>query len=164
VEAPVGLIDVPPTVLELAGLPIPDSFEGQSLAGLARGEPGARAPLHVFMESGDDRYKDRPLQLSVRQDHWKLIYVPAPEDQQQLGGSALELYDLATDPDEQRNLADDPQHERVVGKLFHELTQWQQAHPVGEGLSSAEFSEGLDPEALEILRAMGYIDLEADDG
>ena len=160
VEAPVGLIDVPPTVLDLAGLDVPESFEGQSLAGLIRGESGASAPTNVFMESGDDRYVDRPMQLSVRQGPWKLIYVRSPEDRLQLAGTTFELYNLESDPDEQVNLAEDPEYADIVGKLFHELTVWQDVHPVGTGLSTEEFMKGLDPVAEETLRALGYLDFD----
>jgi arylsulfatase A-like enzyme len=47
----VRTVDIAPTLLELAGLPIPDSVEGVSLAGLMRGEPLAK-PLAAFYETG----------------------------------------------------------------------------------------------------------------
>lgn len=47
-------------------------------------------------------------------------------DPQSLGGTlpALELYDLATDPDELRNLAADPAHAAVLARLRGALRQW----------------------------------------
>jgi hypothetical protein len=40
------------TLRELAGLALPATFEGSSLAGLLRGGPSAALPEYVFMESG----------------------------------------------------------------------------------------------------------------
>jgi arylsulfatase A-like enzyme len=157
VEAPVGLIDLPPTVLELAGLPIPETFEGQSLATLARGDRGATAPANVFMESGDDRFVERPMQLSVRQGPWKLVLVSDAASRKQLTGSTLELYDLASDPDELLNRAADPERAAIVGKLLHELRTWDAAHPVGEQMSQEEFEDGLDPNLRRALEEMGYL-------
>lgn len=157
VGTPVGLIDVPGTVLELAGLEVPDTDEGTSLAGLVRGEPGARGPEHVFMESGDDRFADRALQLTVRQGGWKLVQVPTEADRARLGGAAFELYDLAADADETTNVATAPGNAPIVGKLFHELQVWEAAHPVGEGVLQGEFEQTLDPASREILKALGYL-------
>ncbi len=159
VSEPVGLIDVPSTVLELVGLELPSTFEGQSLAGLARGEAGARAPAHVFMESGSDKDPNRLMQLSVRQGPWKLILVRSAEDQASLGQGPIELYDLSVDPDEQVNLATDPspQVKKVVQKLLHELRVWKAKYPAGVGKSSAEFESELDPEMRNALIALGYI-------
>jgi arylsulfatase A-like enzyme len=47
----VRTVDIAPTLLELAGLPIPKSVEGVSLAPLMRGEP-LEKPLPAFYETG----------------------------------------------------------------------------------------------------------------
>jgi len=159
VEQPVGLLDLSPTLLELASLPVPDSFEGRSLAGLARALPGARGPEHVFMESGDDRDDSRPMQLSVRQGPWKLTWVRAPEDRALLKGPATELYDVTNDPGEQ--------HERSAAepakaaRLMHELQLWNRAHPEPGGLSQEEYLKDLPPEQIEMLKALGYVQGDA---
>lgn len=50
-------------------------------------------------------------------------------DPQNLGGKVptLELYDLQTDPDEQRNLAATPVHQAELGRLYAALRQWVEA-------------------------------------
>ena len=160
VEQPVSLLDVAPTLLELAGVAPPESMEGVSLAPFVRGEPDARAPEQVFMESGDDRFTDREMQVSVRQGQWKLVFVPDPEDQQRLAGQPVELYDLSQDPSEQHEVsADNP---RVVQKLLADVQRWKREHPVGGGLSEEDFLEGLDDRSRAFLQAMGYIDLPGD--
>ncbi len=64
VEKPVGLEDVMPTVLDLAGAEIPDSVEGRSVLPMARGEDVAwreymhieHAPMHHTLTDGREKY------------------------------------------------------------------------------------------------------------
>jgi tetratricopeptide (TPR) repeat protein len=85
---PAGLIDVAPTILDYLHIPAPPSFRGQSLL-------AARKPSPVFGESvhAYDAFGWSPLR-SLRAGNYKYIEAPHPE-----------LYDLAADPGEQRNLA-----------------------------------------------------------
>lgn len=48
-DQPIGWYDIMPTVLELAGLPIPSSVDGQSLAGLLLGKPSAEKNLRTHI-------------------------------------------------------------------------------------------------------------------
>ena len=84
------------TLVELAGLESPASFEGSSLVNLLRGSPGS-APGHVFMESG--LREDQP-QLTVRRGRWKHIEVMLESDRVGMTGERFELYDLEADPHE----------------------------------------------------------------
>jgi hypothetical protein len=79
---------------------------------------------------------------------WKLIY------RSRRPGES-ELYDLESDPDEAVNLyaSETGQADRLVGVL-RELGGFVN-QPFGDG-------EG-DPEALERLRALGYVDADAGD-
>ena len=85
-------IDIMPTLLECAGIPIPEGIQGRSFLRLARG--------------ADPHWKDRcfsQLHMGmVRTPRWKLI-----DDSLNLTGE-LELYDMPNDPREERNLAKDP--------------------------------------------------------
>ena len=156
VEEPVGLLDLPPTVLELAGLDVPAVFEGQSLAGLARGDADAEAPAHVFMESGDDRFPDRPLQLSVRQGPWKLVHVRSEEDRAELTGAEFELYDVRADAGEQRSRAE--AEARIVQKLEHELLVWGLRHPEPGVLSEEDYLDTLEEHEIQMFMQLGYVD------
>ena len=126
IDWPVGLVDVPPTLLEFAGVPTPPQFEGASLTGLIRGATAARGPEHVVMTSG---YRPRRPQLPVREGKWQLIHVQARMDRRAMTGSRFELYDLAADPDELRNLA--PAHPDLVERLNAVLHRWH-----GDGFAS----------------------------
>ena len=96
VAEPVGLIDVAPTLAELASLPLA-GVDGRSLAGdLRSGEEPEARPLW-----GRRRAYPRPVdghrgqKFFVRDGRWKYIRASEGPD---------ELYDLAEDPREQRDL------------------------------------------------------------
>jgi arylsulfatase A-like enzyme len=77
---------VMPTLLELAGIPIPAGIQGRSLVPATRGERIAGAAYSVLHHR------------MVRRGDWKLI------DPHKATGAAPELYNLARDPAERHNL------------------------------------------------------------
>lgn len=103
----VSLIDLGPTLCELAGAAMPARLEGSSLAGVLRGKPVPRR-RHVFCE---DNYL-----LMIRAEDAKLIFYH--------GQSEGELYDLATDPREARNLWAEPSASPLRQDLLNELLAW----------------------------------------
>jgi arylsulfatase A-like enzyme len=102
VEAPIGLIGLLPTLLGLAGLPIPRDLEPLSLAEhLAAGtDPPAAPVFSEFTPIPEVRPDDRL--AMVRDGDWKLSLRLRPEPDELL------LVNLASDPLEQTNLAADP--------------------------------------------------------
>ena len=54
--------------------------------------------------------------LAARRGNWKLLLNP--------DGSAVELYDLATDPAETNNLIADSRHAAIRSQLRQDLDQW----------------------------------------
>jgi arylsulfatase len=148
----VGRIDIPPTVVELAGLPVPPSFEGVSLSALIRGAPSAPGPERVFTEGG---YDQTATQLTVRERRWKLIHVRSLRERSVMTGAEYELYDLEVDRGESRNLVAD--HPEVVARLRARLEAWY-----GGATRRAELGDEIDLEALDdrsrdMLRALGYL-------
>jgi arylsulfatase A-like enzyme len=99
----VSLIDLPPTLMDAAGLPIPPEMQGRSLLPLTRGE-AAGWPEEVFIQVSESQ-----VGRAVRTHRWK-YGVDAPDRH---GGrdSASDryveeyLYDLYADPYELTNLA-----------------------------------------------------------
>jgi arylsulfatase A-like enzyme len=143
VAAPVGLVDLSATLVELAGLPVPAHFEGQSLAALVRGDPGAQAPAHVFVEAGEGR---APPRQAVREGRWKLVHRSA--------GGVYALYDVLADPDETHDLAAE-QPERVA-RMATALSAWSQR---GAGGGGPELDlRSLDPRAVRMLHDLGYVE------
>ena len=127
----VELTDLYPTLLDLAGLPVPDSLSGRSLRPLMH-RPRAAWGRPAFSQlslsdsaawriartlPGFDptrtRLKVHPhgtMGRSVRTERWRYT----EWDHGRLG---VELYDESRDPGEFRNLADSPRHRRVRRRL-----------------------------------------------
>jgi arylsulfatase A-like enzyme len=162
IQAPVALLDVAPTVLDLAGIPIPSEFEGESLVALMAGE------ARVGEASGkDDRaaaavsearpiFFDTPnLELGVHgllRGRWKLIRNTAQ--------GTTELYDLAADPLEHEDLA--AVRRDVSAPLAEELAAWvaemEQTGRDRDWFAQPRESTGdEDTQRLEQLRALGYV-------
>lgn len=100
-EAFVYLMDLFPTFAEFAGAKIPDGVEGQSIVPLLTGkETKFRDVLYTGY---------RNCQRSIRDDQWKLIRYPLVDRTQ--------LFDLATDPHELTNLADQPEQAAKVAEM-----------------------------------------------
>ena len=105
------LLDIFPGLCDLAGLPTPESVEGQSL-GSAIKEPATdiRDSLH---------FAYRGVQRGVRVGQHKLIeYVVN-------GKRTTQLFDLEIDPHETTNLATRPGHSETVASLRKELERWR---------------------------------------
>jgi choline-sulfatase len=113
VPAPVSLVDVLPTLAELVGVDaaaLPDEpFAGRSLVSLCDGrdDGSGREVVGEYMAEGSLA----PI-VMLRRGSWKFVHCPADPDQ---------LYDLANDPDERRNLAEDAAHESVVAEFRSEI-------------------------------------------
>jgi len=104
-------IDLLPTLLELAGVPVPPEVQGESLLPVLDGAPGREAFLYeYFAEQGEV-----PTTLAVRSHRWKYVTYP---DQPELGA---ELYDLRADPGELANLAGESGFATVTDSLRAEL-------------------------------------------
>lgn len=103
------LLDVFPTVCDVAGVVPPSDLDGESLKPLWEGR---RTQIRdsVFLPF-------LQTQRAVRDERWKLIVYPAIGHQQ--------LFDLQTDPCEISNLIDEPGSEEHVLRLADRMTQWQ---------------------------------------
>ncbi|HLH04424.1 MAG TPA: sulfatase [Bryobacteraceae bacterium] len=109
--------DFAPTLLDLAGLPIPGSMQGKSLKPLLEGKnvPDWRASILC-------EYFEYPavhcvrMNRGIRTHDWKLIHFW--QDPQE-----WELYNLRDDPGETRNLAADPKYRQTLDELKQRLQQ-----------------------------------------
>lgn len=122
-------MDLVPSLLGIVGVSPPANlvFDGENLAPvlLGRSEESRKAPL--FWRRPPDRkffagtgpYPD----LAVREGNWKLLC--------EYDGSKPELYDLANDPGEERNLAEE--NPEMVKRLTQMLLAWQESMPPDNG-------------------------------
>ncbi|MBI1903801.1 MAG: sulfatase-like hydrolase/transferase [Planctomycetia bacterium] len=109
-DALVYLHDIFPTVCELAGAQkIPGGVEGKSLAPVMAGKE-TKVRDSVFLA-----YRD--VQRAVRTDRWKLIRYPHVDTTQ--------LFDVAADPYETKDLAADPAHKATIDELMELMRKWQ---------------------------------------
>ena len=110
IPSPVELVDVAPTLLDMAGLPRPEAFEGRSLTALMRGrEKPAERP--VFGASSATVGTSNQLRHYVREAGWKLV---AEEP-----GGKVSLFNLASDPEEVRDVsAENPGEVRRLSRLL----------------------------------------------
>ena len=102
-NAPVSLLDLYPTLTELAGLPIPAHVEGTSLMPLLR-NPDAEWNRPVVTTNGYQNH-------SITDDRYQYI---------RWSDGSEELYDFVADPHEFVNLADDPE----MTAIKNELGKW----------------------------------------
>jgi len=145
---PVPTFSLFPTVVDLAGLPQPPNIEAPSLAPLLRGGPG---PARVYTESG----YALDFQLTVRDERWKLIYIPDALDRSLMTGSEFELYDVASDPHESRNVFD--ANPREARRLQYDLLTWSQHWRARSRVVRPGAAGPIDSQTEEQLRSLGYL-------
>jgi arylsulfatase A-like enzyme len=104
-------LDIAPTLLEIAGLPVPEGMQGKSMMPLAEGKPPEswrKDWLYEYYEyPGFENV--RPCR-GVRTERYKLIHFF-------LDPQEFEVYDLQTDPDEKNNLYGKPGNEELTAHL-----------------------------------------------
>ena len=138
---PVRTIDIAPTILELVAAPAWEHAQGVSLVGLMT-DADAESPPPVYAESFEAQMQYGLSALrSWTTDDWKYIHTSAPE-----------LYDLAADPRETRNLIE-TNPERAAQALADLRQLIADAPPTVVEDDTANLS----PEGLKALESLGYI-------
>ena len=135
IPAVVRQIDITPTLLELVGAPALPGAEGRSLGPLLRGE--ALPALPAFTEHG--------VRARVTGDRLSLV----------VEGDRTELFDLTTDPGEERDLA--PSRPGDAAALAA-LLDAHRARPRAAVAPARPPAREVDPAVREALRALGYLD------
>jgi choline-sulfatase len=143
VSGRVRLLDIAPTVLEAARVPVPSQMQGQSLLRIASTNPDVDQPVYARSDFSQQAFGWSPL------ESWragKYLYIRAPKP---------ELYDLATDPGATRNLAQSSKAtlETIAGQLEAFRSHFDKEHgkTAGGGLTSSE---------MQKLASLGYVGLQ----
>ena len=114
----VQLFDIGPTILELAGLDIPETFEARSLLPALEENPDWKGRELVFAEqTRDGNFNTADYMSMVRNHDWKLVHL--------LGETDGQLFDLQNDPDEQNNLWHSAEHAGTKQTLLDDLLDWR---------------------------------------
>jgi len=154
-DSMISSIDLAPTILELAGVPESNTFQGNSFKSILQ-NPRATTRLHIFAEHNWHDFED--FGRAVRSPRFKYIrnfYADIPgtppadavrsdtyvkmlqlrgenkltQDQKNCFVSPrpeAELYDLEADPHELHNLAGQKDYQKVQADLRAVLDQWQE--------------------------------------
>ncbi|WP_222847206.1 sulfatase [Pontiella desulfatans] len=117
-QTAVSGLDLFPTFMELAGIEYNGVLDGDSVAGLFKGEPKPLKERPLFWHLASE-YRN-PTCSIIRKNDMKLIQFLASGD--------LELYDLKKDPKEANNLAQ--KNPETAQQLLAELVAWRKANNV----------------------------------
>jgi arylsulfatase len=141
IDAPTSIVDIAPTILAAAGVAPRMPLPGMDLGSYWEASALARDERVLYSQSAPGPAKD--VIRMVRRGHVKLII--------NLETGRRELYDLAADPMEHKDLSE------ARPKLADELSALMDqffAHPDQGQPTSLE----LDPEMVERLRKLGYLE------
>lgn len=117
-------IDYAPTMIEMAGLPIPDNIQGRSLVPLLHGNIPDDWRDDIFHDYIFEMYPgDIPKNIAVRTERYKLVRYTAPRPQFE------QLFDLERDPLEIHNFIDDPDYFEIRHEMRQRLSRYRQDLP-----------------------------------
>jgi arylsulfatase A-like enzyme len=138
----VSTIDILPTMLRAARLPVPENLPGFALQDIDSGKVPPRKYIHTFTTGSSPNLLY--MQFGIRDQRYKLVYNPdrainrlavsrysnsqLPEDQHVqsfLQPPEYELFDLQNDPHEWKNLADSEDYEPVRQRLLKAMQEFQ---------------------------------------
>ena len=118
-------LDFAPTLIDLAGEPVPEEVQGRSLVPLMKGHTlydWRRSIYYHYYEYPGEHAVQR--HYGVRTDRYKLIHY------YQIG--EWELFDLEADPAEMQSVYDDPDYEEVKEELKEVLDRLREQYDVPE--------------------------------
>ena len=143
VAAKVRLVDIAPTLLEIAGVPVPSQMQGQSLLRIAKASGSADQPVYSRSDLPQRGFGWSTLQ-SWRAGKYLYIRAPKPE-----------LYDLTADPGATHNLAQSSKAtlDTMAAQLeaFDRRISGDAGKQSGAQLSSSE---------MQKLASLGYVGLQ----
>lgn len=147
VEQPVSLVDLLPTLVDGLALETDQLFQGRSLLPIALDGRSEDRPIYAVTRGTADGWRPPSPRSALRYGSWKAIYEPLAD--------RLVLFDVSTDPGEQRNLA---AAQPLIALLLRQAVLEQTALDLGLSRSSERLEvEPLDPEVEDRLRDLGYL-------
>jgi N-acetylglucosamine-6-sulfatase len=114
IDQVVANLDVAPTILEAMGLATPAHMDGRSFLPLAQGRSIPWREHFLYVYYWEKNFPQSPTVFALRGDRFKYITYYGLWDTD-------ELYDLQSDPEEQRNLLHDPAHRETAVAMERQL-------------------------------------------
>ena len=130
-------LDFAPTLLDYADVAIPDEMQGVSGRAMLRGQTPDDWQTSFYYRYWDHGGHNVCAHYGVRTLTHKLIHFFTPNSRGTASGDAAgsphiepywELFDLQADPDELRNLYDEPEHAQIQSALHEELDRLQRRY------------------------------------
>lgn len=148
VQQLVSLVDLPPTLIDACGLPVPETMSGRSILPLVR-----RSDAHAWHDDVFVQISESHVGRAIRTSRWKYA-VTAPEKNggQDPGSDKYvesELYDLYADPYELANLINRAAYDEVKTRLRARLLT--RMAEVGEPAASIEPAPNTRPAGQRIV-------------
>ena len=106
----VELLDLYPTISELAGIEVSDHLQGKRLTKMLDNPELSVRDMAFSVSQGGRTFL-------LRTEEW--AYIQYDED----AGSGIELFDMVNDPQQYTNLAEDPNYTKVVREFKERLTE-----------------------------------------
>jgi len=118
-------LDFAPTILELAGVEIPDRMQGRSMAPLFKGDQSAdwRDAVYYHYYEGpevENSWHAVARHYGLRTDQYTLAHFPDHDE--------WELFDMQADPEQLASVYDDPEYAEVQQDLKEKLDRLQEKY------------------------------------
>lgn len=119
-------LDLAPTILDAAGVPVPEQMQGRSLVPLLKGNHPAdwREAVYYHYYEGPPAVHKVARHHGVRTDRYTLVHFYNTGD--------WELFDLRKDPEQLHSVYGDPDYAEVQKRLKEELKELEQKYEVTE--------------------------------
>jgi N-acetylglucosamine-6-sulfatase len=114
IDRVVANIDIAPTMLDLAGTARPSHMQGESMLPILRDQKAPWRTSLLYEYYWEWSFPQTPTQFALRGERYKYVFTHGVWDVDM-------FFDLQADPQESRNLADDPAHQKTIQAMRAEL-------------------------------------------
>jgi arylsulfatase A-like enzyme len=115
-DLPVSSMDLPPTLLSLAGVPVPDSWPGHDLQAALAGKVKIDEAFAEWSDEKSEKFGGLAYRVVRTPTHKLIVWKDRSKRD--------ELYDLKADPAEAHNRVTDPAAQAVLADLRRRLRAW----------------------------------------
>ena len=133
-----SLVDIAPTLLSIAGQPVPASMQGQDLSPILRGERDSLDDPCAVVENVEG-------EIAIRTPTHLYAMMTEPQHgapEARITNEQLMFYDLRSDPYEMSNLAGSGVQPEIAGHLKQRLLEWDRQTPWMPGSKGGPYGQG----------------------